>query len=258
MRPLATAIDQDIPFYSVQNKGLDGSEPFHSIEENARFNIEQIRKVQPHGPYRLGGYCAGGTKAFAMACLLEDAGEQVDVVIMVDTWNRAYPRSLPTYVSIYRLVRFFFERAAFHMRRMFSMPFKEWGAYPLGRLRALGVNIQRMMKPKGEIETEHLSDRATPAKVVANSDIRDVGLQEMLEANDRMAWDRFVPREFRGDVLVVRASERPANPFDDEYLGWKSFVRGSIEAYEAEGNHDTIYKGATIRKIAERVDARLA
>ena len=57
---------------------------------------------------------------------------------------------------------------------------------------------------------------------------------------------------------IVASMSRPANPFDDEYLGWKSFVRGSIEAYEAEGNHDTIYKGATIRKIAERVDARLA
>ncbi len=258
MRPLATAMDQEIPFYSVQNKGLDGSEPFHTIEENARFNVEQIRKVQPHGPYRLGGYCAGGTKAFAMANLLEEAGEKVDVVIMVDTWNRAYPRSLPKYKAVGRFVAFFFARAAFHLRHMFSMPIKEWGAYPMGRLKALGRNIERMTKPKNAVEAKQASVEAARAKVVMNSDIRDVELQLKLESNDRNAWDRFIPKPFRGDVFVVSASERPANPFDDKYLGWKPFVLGSIDAYEAEGNHDTIYKGATIRKIAEKVNARLA
>ncbi len=257
MRPLAIAMDQDIPFFSVQNKGLDGSEPFHTIEENARFNVEQIRKVQPHGPYRLGGYCAGGTKAYEMACQLEDMGEQVDAVIMVDTWNRAYPRSLSRPVAIFRLVRFFFARALFHARRMFSMPMKDWLAYPMGRLKALSINIRRMTKPKGKLETGPLSSEAVPAKVVANSDIRDVELQENLEANDRNAWDQYIPRGLKGEVFVVRASERPANPFDDEYLGWKPFVKGTIEAHEAVGNHDTIYTGSAIQIIAQKINARL-
>jgi hypothetical protein len=141
---------------------------------------------------------------------------------------------------------------------MFSMPIKEWGAYPMGRLKALGRNIERMTKPKNAVDAKQASVDAARAKVVMNSDIRDVELQLKLESNDRSAWDRFIPKPFKGDVFVVSASERPANPFDDKYLGWKPFVLGSIDAYEAEGNHDTIYKGATIRKIAEKVNTRLA
>ena len=92
---------------------------------------------------------------------------------------------------------------------------------------------------------------------MAHSAIRDVDLQLKLEANDRMAWNKFVPRPLGAEVIVVRASERPANPFDDEYLGWKAYVKGNIEAYEANGNHDTIYTGTSIRLIAEKINARL-
>jgi thioesterase domain-containing protein len=41
--------------------------------------------VQPHGPYRLGGYSFGGNVAFEMAVQLQAAGEQVEPVLMLDT-----------------------------------------------------------------------------------------------------------------------------------------------------------------------------
>ena len=138
MRPLAAAMDPAIPFYSVQNMGLDGAEPFHTIEEGARFNVDEIRKVQPHGPYRLGGYCAGGTKAFEMASVLEQMGEKVDIVVLVDTQNLAFPKLMPSHKAVYRLVSFFFQRMAFHTRRLFSMPMKDWRDFLKGRVKALG------------------------------------------------------------------------------------------------------------------------
>ena len=39
MRPLAMAMDADTPFYCLQAKGLDGSAPFESIEETARYYL---------------------------------------------------------------------------------------------------------------------------------------------------------------------------------------------------------------------------
>jgi thioesterase domain-containing protein/acyl carrier protein len=257
MRPLAAAMDPTIPFYSIQNKGLDGSEPFHTIEEGARFNVNEIRKVQPHGPYRLGGYCAGGTKAFEMASVLEEMGEQVNIVVLVDTQNLAFPKLMPTHKAVYRLVRFFFQRIAFHSRRLFSMPLKDWRDFLKGRLKALGVNIRRITRTNGTANNVQPQGENKAARAVAHSAIRDVDLQLKLEANDRMAWNKFVPRPLGSNVIVVRASERPANPFDDEYLGWKSSVKGTIEAYEAVGNHDTIYTGTSIRLIAERINAKL-
>ena len=39
---------------------------------------------QPEGPYRLGGWCYGGVVAHEMACQLEQAGEQVQCLFMLD------------------------------------------------------------------------------------------------------------------------------------------------------------------------------
>lgn len=45
----------------------------------------QIRQVQPHGPYILGGYSGGGLTAWEVARLLEEAGEAVARVFLLDT-----------------------------------------------------------------------------------------------------------------------------------------------------------------------------
>jgi thioesterase domain-containing protein len=51
--------------------------------------LAAIRRVQPAGPYNLGGYCIGGMIACEMARRLRTAGENVRTVIMIDPdYNR--------------------------------------------------------------------------------------------------------------------------------------------------------------------------
>ncbi|WP_190078552.1 condensation domain-containing protein, partial [Streptomyces daghestanicus] len=78
----------DLPVYGVQARGLAGPEPLpKTIDEMAADYIEQIRGVQPHGPYRLLGWSLGGVVAQAIACRLQDAGEEVELLALLD----AYP-----------------------------------------------------------------------------------------------------------------------------------------------------------------------
>jgi hypothetical protein len=54
----------DQPLYGLQCRGLDGlSEPFQSVREMAAAYVEEVRTVQPIGPYFLGGGSMGGTVA---------------------------------------------------------------------------------------------------------------------------------------------------------------------------------------------------
>jgi thioesterase domain-containing protein len=55
-----------------------------SIEDMAAFYVEEIRRKQPHGPYLLGGMCAGGVIAYEMASQLIRSGESVELVAMLD------------------------------------------------------------------------------------------------------------------------------------------------------------------------------
>jgi thioesterase domain-containing protein/acyl carrier protein len=87
-RKLAQYLGPDQPFYGLQSQGLDGSSPLlGTIEEMAALYVEEIRGVQPHGPYLLGGYCLGGAIAYEAAQQLHAAGEQVALLALFDTMN---------------------------------------------------------------------------------------------------------------------------------------------------------------------------
>src|SRR5271157_2379043 len=61
-RDLAKHLGPEQPFYGLQAQGLDGkSAPLKTIEDMAALYVKEIRKVQAHGPYFIGGYCMGGT-----------------------------------------------------------------------------------------------------------------------------------------------------------------------------------------------------
>jgi thioesterase domain-containing protein len=104
------ALPPDQPFYCLQARGLDGhSAPFSSVEETAGYYIEQIRRVQSHGPYYLGGGCYGGLVAFEMARSLRSQRETVNLVALIDTTNFSYGRFLSKQKLIYVNSRFFLE-----------------------------------------------------------------------------------------------------------------------------------------------------
>jgi amino acid adenylation domain-containing protein/non-ribosomal peptide synthase protein (TIGR01720 family) len=83
---LAEHLGPEQPFYSFQAKGLENDEePHRSIEDMARAYLEELRIVQPAGPYHLGGWSFGGRVAFEMALQLSDQGEPVASLILMDS-----------------------------------------------------------------------------------------------------------------------------------------------------------------------------
>lgn len=86
LRHLAHLLGEERPFYGLQARGLLGGEaPHDDLTEAARDMIAEIRQVQPHGPYLLGGFSGGGITAHEMAQQLRAAGEDVALVVLLDT-----------------------------------------------------------------------------------------------------------------------------------------------------------------------------
>ncbi len=86
LRHLALLVGADRPIYGLQARGLYGEQaPHETFEEMARDYIAEIRQVQPHGPYLLGGFSGGGFVAYEMARQLQAAGETVADIVMLDT-----------------------------------------------------------------------------------------------------------------------------------------------------------------------------
>jgi hypothetical protein len=84
---LAKLLGDDQPFYGLQAQGLDGkAKPYTRVEDMARHYMEEIRAVQPQGPYLLGGTCTGGLVAYEIAQQLTARGETVRLAI-IESWH---------------------------------------------------------------------------------------------------------------------------------------------------------------------------
>ncbi|MGW2618051.1 amino acid adenylation domain-containing protein [Streptomyces sp. NPDC001500] len=83
---LLRGLPEDVGLYGLQARGLDGPGPLpDSLAAWALDAVEHIRTVQPQGPYHLLGYSTGGNIAHAIATALQEQGEQVALLAIMDS-----------------------------------------------------------------------------------------------------------------------------------------------------------------------------
>ncbi len=105
------------PCYGFQALGLkEGAQPHTSIEDMAVYYVELLRKFQPRGPYYLGGWCFGGIVAVEMAQQLQEAGEEIAALLLLETISVSPGRRYP---------RYHFER----FKRLLTMSPHRWIRY---------------------------------------------------------------------------------------------------------------------------------
>ncbi len=86
-RELADRLGPDQPFYGLQSAGLDGRRPPHTrVDEMAAHYIREIKKIQPKGPYYIGGRCLGAYIALEMASQLKRQGETIALLAVLDSY----------------------------------------------------------------------------------------------------------------------------------------------------------------------------
>jgi acyl-CoA synthetase (AMP-forming)/AMP-acid ligase II/thioesterase domain-containing protein/acyl carrier protein len=82
---LAALLDSNQPVYLIQPlRDVDDSSDL-VMEDMARLHVPRLLELQPHGKFRLGGYCNGGLLAWEIAHQLIRAGREVESVVLVDS-----------------------------------------------------------------------------------------------------------------------------------------------------------------------------
>ncbi|RSN33492.1 amino acid adenylation protein [Amycolatopsis sp. WAC 01416] len=109
LRPLASESGLGRPFHGVQAHGINADEtPYATVEEMAKADVAEIRRVQPEGPYTLWGYSFGARVAFETAWQLERLGQRVDDLLLIcpgnpevgDSGDRVASYTNPAYLTI--------------------------------------------------------------------------------------------------------------------------------------------------------------
>jgi len=57
-----------------------------TAQEIAGRYVASIRRIQPRGPYRIGGQCIGGVAAYEVAQQLRAAGQEIELLLLIDAW----------------------------------------------------------------------------------------------------------------------------------------------------------------------------
>jgi phthiocerol/phenolphthiocerol synthesis type-I polyketide synthase E len=83
-QPLADRLDADRPVYGLEPDPADRTHK--SVAQVAAYHVDAVLRIQPEGPYTLGGWSFGAVVAHEMARLLVERGEVVDVLLCIDAF----------------------------------------------------------------------------------------------------------------------------------------------------------------------------
>jgi phthiocerol/phenolphthiocerol synthesis type-I polyketide synthase E len=212
-RDLSRHMGDDQPFYGLQSQGLDGScSPLTNVEEMAALYVTEIRRVQPQGPYFLGGYCMGGTVAFEVAQQLQAEGESVALLALFDTmnWNK-----IP--LNIWSKSSHATQRLFFHAASFFSVDSKGKARFFEEKLTALKSRLpvwRGMLRSRfGKSSENAVSDSLTLGKI--------------WQANDRASWS-YIPKPYPGIVTDIRPAKQ-YRVFSKPDLKWDRLAQGGQE-----------------------------
>ncbi|MDP6538814.1 MAG: SDR family NAD(P)-dependent oxidoreductase [Planctomycetota bacterium] len=241
LRHLAHLIGEERPFYGLQARGVyGGHEPHDDFEEMARAYIGEMRAVQPAGPYLLGGFSGGGITAYEIARQLREAGEEVALLVLLDTpLPQAEPLSLR-------------DKLMLHIQRLR----REGAGYVTS-----WVNER--------IEWER-AQRAAGTNGVAPAPAYPMAFDnDGVEAAFRKALTRYRVRPCGGAITLFRPRLENAYAVGGgRYLtagrdfvyhdnGWGPHAP-RVDVHEVPGDHDSMVLEPNVRALAARLQACIA
>jgi amino acid adenylation domain-containing protein len=233
-RKIAELLGKDQPFYAIQSQGLDGSKIEHkTVTDIARYYLTEMKKVQPYGPYIVGGFSFGGVCALEIAQLLRQQGDEVAMVAMFDTYN---PAKAPKLISVADRIRHRLrERDALSINRILQFLARRTRGKTADYLLRWNEYIHRFKMNRNALALSGIIDNA-------NLHIRMIHERAFLS---------FQPRPFDGGIALFRPlTDLPGYKYDKD-LGWGSIAKGGVEVHAIPGTHDTIFSNENAPFLAK-------
>jgi len=238
-RALAGHLGEDQPCYGLQAQGLDGKEIVdRRIEEMAAHYIQEIRTVQPHGPYFVGGYCLGGVIAFEIAQQFRAENEEVATLVMIQNAHRDYRAQFKATMR---------QRFVYRLIDRLDYEFFELSKLRLGaKLSYIATKALRAITVVGALALRRSLGRFQ-WRPPQNNTYR---LEALYESQKNAFW-QYKPEPYHGRVVIVQASKQPRGIPPDSTLGWGSLIDGEPDIATVEAYHSTIMQEPQVEFVAE-------
>jgi nonribosomal peptide synthetase DhbF len=208
-------IPADRPIYGLQAHGLlEPDRLADSLEKVAADYLRLIREVQPSGPYALLGWSFGGLVAHSIATQLRDAGEEVALLALLDSYPAGRGRAFDGR-----------DRNARDQEVVFA-----------------GVADDSIRTMLDVLRRER--DGLIALKEHHFQAIKDV------YSNNVRLMTGFVPRQFRGDMLLFVATQGETKPPHDI---WRPYVTGCVKIHRVDCAHEDMMDASPAAEIGSHL-----
>ncbi|QQS42021.1 MAG: hypothetical protein IPM63_03485 [Acidobacteriota bacterium] len=239
---LAKRLGDDQPTYGMQAVGLDGHQSaYDRIEDMAAHYLKEIQEIQPKGPYFVGGSSVGGLTAYEVALQLEEQGEEVALVALIDTYAPGYPTLARGSSKFKRKLFAKYDRAAHHVDTLRILESGQRWPYVKSKAEKAFNSYRRKYRDlKKRLKREVLERLGREL----TDELKDV------QSNIQIASRAYQARPYSGRVVLFRASKQRRGIVKDDTLGWSKFVTGQLDIHEVRGTHGSIVVEPRVRHVA--------
>lgn len=214
---LLPALNQERPLYAFQSIGLDGeTEPLLSIEEMALHYYRELKILKAEGPYILAGGSMGGLIALEVARRLKAAGDEIEMLIMFDTFGPNFDLKKYQPNRKISLINRIYKSINYRLKIFFNLNLVRFR-------RNLGLKI--------------------PIKSL---------LVEIEHKNYNSIWN-YHPRPYQGDIILIRSHLEEQGWYSDPKLGWDGVIAGNIEKHFMDGVHESFIENPELIKILKKI-----
>jgi nonribosomal peptide synthetase DhbF len=229
---LSDELGAEHPLWGLQARGIDDDEnqTDRTISEAARTYVTAIKEVQPNGPYYLMGYSIGGSIAHEAAVQLEENGDTIAAVFLLDTCTSYGQAEVDSKSESERMSQLLIDQLKEttdqdlpptfdDMLDLFQRKSEELGIIPVGTPKAYVIRV----------------------------------LKNTLRSTD-LTKD-YAPRRCRADIVYFRGTENAAlTAANNDLHNWAPYTDGSLRVYDVPASHSQLlWKPVSYKLIAHKV-----
>jgi thioesterase domain-containing protein len=212
--------------------------------------IEELKAVQPEGPYFLGGWSSGGTIAYEMAQQLIAGGQIVSQLLLLDSMSY---RSQKEHIDEDE------EDDAALLLSLFS--------------RALAISPEDLDKFQGDERIDYILKKAISLNLLPpDIDVTQVRpFLKVYKANVR-AVRQYIPQVYPGTITLFKttkqavesqpdgsaAVEPTTKTSQDPTKGWGDVAAGGVRVIYIPGRHTTMLNKPHVETLALRIKTSLS
>jgi thioesterase domain-containing protein/acyl carrier protein len=224
---LSRLLGAEQPLYGLQSKGLEPNQPaLISIEEMAASYIQDLRAIQPHGPYHLAGWSLGGIVAYEIAQQLTAQQEEVRMLALFESKPNA--RVISTPISESELA----QQEQEYMARVLE----SGGLVPET---IQGMSFEQQLAAA-------LQQEAAPFQITLSQYRRFVHVRAL----NTLAATRYQARPYQGSLVLFKSS---LSVDADETHGWARLATVSEICVLAE-THALFLNETNSQRLAEKLN----